>query len=138
MSLPVDTETLRCIAESKTTATIAQGKFSMKRLPLTFSVTIAVFVLLACKENPMSEENKPVQLLQAEIDCSNAEDKMKCEQLKRTSKSLKELSEFDANKLIVTCDDKFRNEFGECEIPNHPHPKELIKKDKEKDQDKDN
>jgi hypothetical protein len=47
--------------------------------------------------------------------------------------NFKELSESSVNKLVATCDDKFRNEFGECEIPNHPHPKELIKKPIEKD-----
>ncbi|MFQ3250465.1 MAG: hypothetical protein ACI9O6_002303 [Glaciecola sp.] len=108
----------------------------MKHLRLTFSVIFAVFFLQACKENPMSEEKKVVPLLNPEIDCSQAEDKIKCEQLKRSSKSLKELSESDANKLIVTCDDKFRNEFGECEIPNHPHPKNLIKKDTDKEDEK--
>ncbi|PKI02878.1 hypothetical protein [Glaciecola sp. 33A] len=105
----------------------------MKRLRLTFTLIIAVFILFACKDKPMNEGNKQPELAVSAIDCTNAEDKIKCEQSKRKSISLKDLSESSVNKLVATCDDKFRNEFGECEIPNHPHPKELIKKPIEKD-----
>ncbi|GAC30532.1 hypothetical protein [Brumicola pallidula] len=104
----------------------------MKRLRLTFTLIIASFILFACKDKPMSEENKQPELAASAMDCATTEDKIKCEQLNRSSKSLTELSGSNVNKLTVTCDDKFRNEFGECEIPNHPHPEELIKKPIEK------
>lgn len=109
----------------------------MKRLHLTFVVIIAVFTLFACKDKPMDNDADNNALESNQIsnppsDCSLADDPIICEQLKRTSKPLRELSQSDANKLIVTCDDKFRNEEGECEIPNHPHPKELIKKIEQK------
>jgi hypothetical protein len=92
----------------------------MKQLRLTFSLIIALFILFACKDKLMMEENKQSELAAFAIDCATTEDKIRCQQLNRSSKSLKELSGSDVNKLAVTCDDKFRNEFGECAIPNHP------------------
>jgi hypothetical protein len=105
----------------------------MKRLRSTFTLIIAVFILFACKDKLMNEGNKEPELAASAMGCNNTEDKINCDQLNRSSKSLKELSGSNVNKLTVTCDDKFVNEFGECEIPNHPHPKELIKKPIKKD-----
>jgi hypothetical protein len=52
----------------------------MKRLRLTFTLIIAVFILFACKDKPMNEGNKQPELAVSAIDCTNAEDKIKCEQ----------------------------------------------------------
>jgi hypothetical protein len=108
----------------------------MKQLRMIFTLIMMIFILFACKDKVVTEEKNVAQLTNPAINCDEAEDKIKCEQMKRLSKSLKDLSQSDANKLVVTCDDKFRNEFGECEIPNHPYPKELNEKKIEKDKKK--
>ena len=65
---------------------------------------------------------------QDSIDYSKTSDPEACEQAKRSSKSLKKLSESTANKLETTCSEEFRNENGDCEIPNQEQPEELKKK----------
>jgi glucan-binding YG repeat protein len=100
----------------------------MKHLPVTFTVIICVFSLTACQENSMKNKETSTTGNQEIIDCSQTPDPQACEQAKRSSKSLKELSESTANKLEVTCSDEFRNENGDCEIPNQEHPERLKKK----------
>ena len=100
----------------------------MKRLTLTFIAIFCVISLSACQENSMKNEETTSIDNQDSIDCSKTSDPEACEQAKRSSKSLKKLSESTANKLETTCSEEFRNENGDCEIPNQEQPEELKKK----------
>ena len=76
----------------------------------------------------MKNEETPSVNKRETLDCNKVSDIEACEQAKRSSKSLKELSESPANKLETTCSEEFRNENGDCEIPNQAQPEELKKK----------
>ena len=80
----------------------------------------------------MKNEESSTTEEQETMDCSQSLDPHACEQAKRSSKSLKELSESTANKLETTCSEEFRNENGDCEIPNQEQPDKLKKQVKTK------
>ena len=105
----------------------------MKRFNSLFITVVCVITLFACKENSMNDENDQAatQVTEAEQKPMECKIEKGCVHESKLSKPLSEISQSSANKLVVTCDPKFKNENGDCEIPNQPHPPELKKKPRE-------